>query len=231
MNNEPKPGEILLIDKPLGWTSFQAVKKVKWLKKAKKAGHAGTLDPLATGLLIICTERSTKKIAAIQAAEKEYLAEIVLGATTPSFDKETEVNAEFPIDHINKELIENTLKSFTGTIMQTPPLYSAIKVDGKRAYNLAREGSEHVLNARPVEIYKIEIESFDTPVLQIKITCGKGTYIRSLANDIGAALKSGAYLSGLRRTRIGEFEVKNAISPMELEKQLIPDNKEVVKIV
>lgn len=217
MNIEPKPGEILLIDKPLGWTSFQAVKKVKYTTKAKKVGHAGTLDPLATGLLIICTERCTKKINDIQAAEKEYEADIYLGATTPSYDLETEVNETFPTDHITAEKVSATLLQFIGEILQAPPLFSAIKVEGKRAYSLAREGSDHVLPARPIAIHSIEILEFNLPLLKIKVVCGKGTYIRSLANDIGKALGSGAYLSGLRRTRIGEFQVQNAVHPQDVK--------------
>lgn len=220
-----KPGEILLIDKPLGWTSFQAVKKVKWLKKAKKAGHAGTLDPLATGLLVICTERSTKKIAAIQDAPKEYIAQITLGATTPSFDRETEPNEFFPVEHISKELVSNVLNTFIGNIMQRPPLFSAMKVDGKRAYTLARGGSDHELELRPVIIYNIEIIKFESPILEIKVNCGKGTYIRSLAYDIGKALQSGSYLSALRRTKIGELDVDNAFTPQDLEKIILSDNK------
>jgi tRNA pseudouridine55 synthase len=217
LTQEAKPGEVFLIDKPYGWTSFQAVKKVKWMRMAKKCGHAGTLDPLATGLLVICTERSTKKINDIQAAEKEYVAEITLGATTPSYDLETEVDHHFPTEHITAELIATTLKQFEGTIMQRPPLFSAIKVDGKRAYNLARGGVEHELEARPVIIHEIEVISYDAPVLTLRFVCGKGTYIRSLAFDIGKALNSGGYLSGLRRTRIGAYHVDDAIAPEKVQ--------------
>jgi tRNA pseudouridine55 synthase len=217
LTQEAKPGEVFLIDKPYGWTSFQAVKKVKWMRMAKKCGHAGTLDPLATGLLVICTERSTKKINDIQAAEKEYVAEITLGATTPSYDMETEVDQHFPTEHITQALIEETLHQFRGTIMQRPPLFSAIKVDGKRAYTLARGGVEHELAARPVIIHEIEIVRFEAPVLTLRFVCGKGTYIRSLAFDIGKALNSGGYLSGLRRTRIGEYKVSDAIAPESVQ--------------
>ncbi len=187
------------------------------MRMAKKCGHAGTLDPLATGLLVICTERSTKKINDIQAAEKEYVAEITLGATTPSYDLETEVDHHFPTEHITAELIATTLKQFEGTIMQRPPLFSAIKVDGKRAYNLARGGVEHELEARPVIIHEIEVISYDAPVLTLRFVCGKGTYIRSLAFDIGKALNSGGYLSGLRRTRIGAYHVDDAIAPEKVQ--------------
>jgi tRNA pseudouridine55 synthase len=187
------------------------------MRMAKKCGHAGTLDPLATGLLVICTERSTKKINDIQAAEKEYVAEITLGATTPSYDMETEVDQHFPSEHITEALIEDTLHQFRGTIMQRPPLFSAIKVDGKRAYTLARGGVEHELAARPVIIHEIEIVRFEAPVLTLRFVCGKGTYIRSLAFDIGKALNSGGYLSGLRRTRIGEYKVSDAIAPESVQ--------------
>lgn len=187
------------------------------MRMAKKCGHAGTLDPLATGLLVICTERSTKKINDIQAAEKEYVAEITLGATTPSYDMETEVDQHFPTEHITKALIEETLQQFRGTIMQRPPLFSAIKVDGKRAYTLARGGVEHELSERPVIIHEIEIVQFEAPVLTLRFVCGKGTYIRSLAFDIGKALNSGGYLSGLRRTRIGDYKVSDAIAPESVQ--------------
>lgn len=187
------------------------------MRMAKKCGHAGTLDPLATGLLVICTERSTKKINDIQAAEKEYVAEITLGATTPSYDMETEVDQHFPTEHITEALIEETLQQFRGTIMQRPPLFSAIKVDGKRAYTLARGGVEHELAARPVIIHEIEVVRYEAPVLTLRFVCGKGTYIRSLAFDIGKALNSGGYLSGLRRTRIGEYKVSDAIAPESVQ--------------
>jgi tRNA pseudouridine55 synthase len=224
VNQEPKPGEVLLIDKPLGWTSFQAVKKVKWVLGAKKVGHAGTLDPLATGLLILCTERSTKKINDIQAAEKEYTGTITLGAVTPSYDLETEPEQQQDFSHITRDMVQAILPEFTGAIMQAPPLFSAIKVDGKRAYSLARKGIDHELKQRPVLIKELEITGFSLPEVQFRVVCSKGTYIRSLANDIGKKLGCGGYLSALRRTRIGEFDVKDAIGPQEFEKLRKPGN-------
>jgi tRNA pseudouridine55 synthase len=216
---EGKPGEILLVDKPLGWTSFQAVKKVKWQVGAKKAGHAGTLDPLATGLLIICTEKYTKKISEIQDAEKEYTGTLTLGATTPSFDLETEPQEHLPFEHITLEMAQAILPEFIGEIWQAPPLFSAIKVEGKRAYKLARQGVDHKLEKRLVLIKELEITEFAPPELSFRVVCGKGTYIRSLANDIGQKLGCGAYLSALRRTRIGQFGVDNALLPTEFEKR------------
>ena len=213
---EAPKGEIILIDKPLGWTSFQAVKKVKWLIKAKKVGHAGTLDPLATGLLILCTEKKTKEIESIQAQEKEYTGTITVGATTPSYDMETEPNATFPIDHITPELIHASVNQFIGEISQIPPLFSAIKVDGKRAYTMARSGSDHELKPRTIQIREFEITRIELPEIDFRVCCSKGTYIRSLAFDFGKALGSGGYLSALRRTKIGQFSVENAVEPQNV---------------
>jgi tRNA pseudouridine55 synthase len=218
---EAPQGEILLIDKPYGWTSFQAVKKVKWLLKAKKVGHAGTLDPLATGLLILCTEKKTKDIESIQAQEKEYTGTITVGATTPSYDMETEPNEHFPFEHITQELIEKTLPHFIGDITQIPPLFSAIKVDGKRAYTLARQGSDHELKSRVIHIREFEITRLELPEIDFRVSCSKGTYIRSLAFDFGKALGSGAYLSKLRRTKIGNYSVLDCVEPQNVTPKII----------
>lgn len=211
-------GKVLLIDKPLEWTSFQAVNKIRWhikkrfgLKKIK-VGHAGTLDPLATGLLIICTGKKTKSINEYQAQEKEYTGTFFLGATTPSYDLETEVNQTFDIDHISEEKIYNTAKSFIGEIDQKPPIFSAIKMDGKRLYDIARKGETAEIQSRKISISKFEITRIVLPEVDFRVSCSKGTYIRSLANDFGQKLNSGAYLSALRRTRIGNFSVENALS-------------------
>ena len=200
-------GEIIGIDKPLGWTSFDAVKRLRGaiqrrlhLKKFK-VGHAGTLDPLATGVLIICTGRATRRIEELQSGDKEYIATIRLGATTPSYDLETEIDQEYPWEHITREQIEATLPRFTGRIMQVPPVFSAVKVDGKRAYNLARKGKEVELKAKPLEIKEMELLDCNFPEITLRIVCSKGTYIRALARDLGEALGSGAHLTGLRRTR------------------------------
>ena len=211
-------GEILLFDKDLNWSSFDLVKKVRnslcrsmGIKKLK-VGHAGTLDPLASGLLILCTGKSTKKIEEIQSHTKEYIAEIKLGATTPSYDMETEEDQVFDVSHINEALIREKLKNFVGEIDQTPPIFSAVKIGGERAYNLARKGDKPKLKSRKVVIDSIELLAFELPKVSIKVTCGKGTYIRSLANDIGQVLQCGAYLTGLRRTMIGEYKIEDAIS-------------------
>ena len=222
MSDNPNPnarpkGEIILINKPYGWTSFQAVKKVRYVTRAKKVGHAGTLDPLASGLLIICTEQQTKGIQAIQDAEKEYEGTITLGATTPSYDMETEPNVQFPTEHITESMIRETTHSFLGDIEQIPPLFSAIKVDGKRAYTLARKGDATVLKSRVIHIYEFEITHINMPDVDFRVRCSKGTYIRSLANDFGKALQSGAYLSRLVRTKIGEHSIVNAVTPQEFE--------------
>ena len=215
-----KNGQVLLIDKPLNWTSFQVVNKLRWhirqkygLKKIK-VGHAGTLDPLATGLLIICTGNFTKKIDEYQGQIKEYTGEITLGATTPSYDLETEVDATFPINHLTDELIYNTVSLFTGEIEQIPPIFSAIKMEGVRLYTLAREGKTAEIKSRKITIETFEITNIDLPKVQFRIVCSKGTYIRSLAYDFGKALNSGAHLSALRRTKIGDFSVENAIEPL-----------------
>ena len=211
-------GEILVIDKPLGWTSFDAVKRIRGaiqrrlgLKKFK-VGHAGTLDPLATGVLLICTGRATRQIETLQNGNKEYVATIRLGATTPSFDLETEIDRTFPTSHITREKILEVLKSFVGEIMQVPPVFSAVKVDGKRAYKFARKGKEVELKPKPLQISEIEMLSFDGDVLKIRVVCSKGTYIRALARDIGEALESGGHLIALRRTRVGNYGEDKALS-------------------
>ncbi len=211
-----KEGRVLLIDKPLGWTSFQVVNKLRWyiqkyfnIKKIK-VGHAGTLDPLATGLLIICTGKQTKNIEAYQEEIKEYTGTFVIGATTPSYDLETEINKTFPINHINEELIHITTKKFIGKIQQKPPIFSAIKKDGKRLYELARQGKTIEIKSREIEINEFEIIKVDFPNLEFRVVCSKGTYIRSLAYDFGQELSSGAHLAVLRRTKIGTFSVENA---------------------
>lgn len=211
-------GKVLLIDKPLEWTSFQAVNKIRWhikkqlgLKKIK-VGHAGTLDPLATGLLIICTGKMTKQINEFQAQEKEYTGTFHLGATTPSYDLETEVNEEYPTAHITSKSIESVTQSFLGEINQKPPIFSAIKKDGKRLYDIARKGETTEIQSRKVTISAFDITRIAMPEVDFRVSCSKGTYIRSLANDFGIALDSGAHLSTLRRTRIGEFSVENALS-------------------
>ncbi len=220
-------GQILLIDKPLTWSSFQAVNKLKYLLKRKfnlpkkfKIGHAGTLDPLATGLLIVCTGKFTKKITEIQAQTKEYTGTFFVGATTPSYDLETEIDATFPIAHISTALIEKTTQQFLGEIDQKPPVFSAIKKDGKRLYEHAREGSEVEITSRKTTIYEFEITRIDLPEIDFRVQCSKGTYIRSLAYDFGKALQSGAHLTVLRRTKIGHYEVKNAVSPAEFEQEI-----------
>lgn len=204
-------GQLILIDKPYGKTSFQAVKHVKYNAKVKKVGHAGTLDPLATGLLIICTGKWTKKITNLQLQEKEYTGTFVLGATRPSFDMETEIDKTFDISNITEDDIYNVTKTFTGIITQTPPIYSAVKVDGKRAYEIARKGEEIIIKSKQVEVTIFEITAIRLPEIDFKIVCSKGTYIRSIANDFGKELKNGAYLSSLRRTRIGEYKVDDAV--------------------
>ncbi|MES2517287.1 MAG: tRNA pseudouridine(55) synthase TruB [Bacteroidota bacterium] len=211
----PDLGEVILIDKPLTWTSFDVTKKLKFAGKFKKIGHAGTLDPLATGLLILCTGKMTKQIDSYQAQEKEYSGTLVLGKTTPSVDLETEFDAEFPIEHINAEIIKNVLNTLTGNILQIPPIYSAIQVNGKRLYELARKGKTEAdieIKSREVEVMKFEIDATNFPELSFSIVCSKGTYVRSLVRDFGTACGSGAYLKSLRRERIGEYHVKNALT-------------------
>lgn len=211
-------GEIIGIDKPLGWTSFDAVKRIRGgiqrrlgVKKFK-VGHAGTLDPLATGVLIICTGRATRQITMLQEGTKEYIAELTLGATTPSFDLETEIDARYPYEHVTEALIADTLPRFTGKVMQVPPVFSAVKVDGKRAYSYARKGREVELKPKPLEISELELLSYESPKLTLRVVCSKGTYIRALARDIGEALGSGAHLSALRRTRVGDVRVEECLS-------------------
>ena len=219
-------GQLLLVDKPLNWTSFQAVNKIKWgirkafnLKKIK-VGHAGTLDPLATGLLIICTGKFTKKITEIQGQTKEYTGTITVGGTTPSFDLETEVNKTFATEHITPELITTTIPQFLGEIEQVPPVFSALKKDGKRLYEYAREGKEVEVKKRQITISEFEVTAINLPEIEFRIVCSKGTYIRSIANDFGKALNSGGYLSALRRTKIGDYNVNIAIDPTTFEKTL-----------
>ena len=211
-------GQVLLIDKPLNWTSFQVVNKLRWeirqafnIKKIK-VGHAGTLDPLATGLLVICTGKMTKQINTYQGQVKEYTGTIVLGSTTPSYDLETEINETFLINHITEELIQKTTKQFVGEIAQFPPIFSAIKKDGKRLYEFARAGEEVEIKSRNITINTFEVTKIALPEVEFRVICSKGTYIRSLANDFGKALNSGGHLSVLRRTKIGDFNVSEALS-------------------
>ncbi len=213
-------GEIVLIDKPLNWTSFDAVKKVRILTGVSKVGHAGTLDPLATGLLIICTGAFTKKIAGYMGMEKEYTGTITIGATTPTYDLESKPEQFKDISSITAKDIYDTAKQFTGDILQTPPLHSAIKKDGKPIYLLARKGKTIELEPRKITISLFEITAISLPVIYFKVQCSTGTYIRSLANDLGVALNTGAYLSSLRRTRIGDFCVDDALSPQQFEEKI-----------
>lgn len=203
-------GQILLIDKPLEWTSFDVVKKVRNNIKIKKVGHAGTLDPLATGLLIVCTGKMTKSIDSFMGQEKEYTGTFTIGQTTPTYDLESEPTEAVSIDHITLEDLEKARQPFVGEISQTPPIHSAVKVDGRRVYELARKGEEVKLKSRQVIISEFEFTKVDLPTIEFRVVCSKGTYIRSLANDFGEALGVGAYLSSLRRTRIGEFSVEKA---------------------
>jgi len=211
-------GEVLLFDKDLDWTSFDLVNRVrntlcrKMEIKKMKVGHAGTLDPLATGLMILCTGKMTKQIESFQAKEKEYTATFKLGATTPSFDMETEEDNNKDASYVTYELIDEVIKKFQGEIDQLPPIFSAVKVKGKRAFDYARNGEEVKLKSRKIVIKNIEVESFNLPYLKIRVECSKGTYIRSLARDIGEELKCGAYLTELRRTKIGEFKVEDSIT-------------------
>ncbi len=211
-------GEILYIDKPYGWTSFDAVKRVRGalLRRMKlkklKVGHAGTLDPLATGVMMVCSGRATKLIEQLQAHTKEYVAEIALGATTPSFDLETEVDATYPTGHITCELVEKTLLRFIGTIEQVPPAFSACKVNGERAYKMARRGDEVEIKPKLLVIDEIELLKYSPESITIRVVCSKGTYIRALARDIGEALNSGGHLTALRRTRIGDISVEQCLS-------------------
>lgn len=232
-----KEGEILVIDKPYRWTSFDAVKRIRGAIQRKlgarkfKVGHAGTLDPLATGVLIICTGGATKKIDTLQAGEKEYVATIFIGATTPSYDLEKDIDKTYPFDHITREKVEEILKTFTGKIMQVPPIFSAVKIDGKRAYKYARKGAEVELKAKPLEIRELELLDYkdlrnpdsnlaEGVEITIRVVCSKGTYIRALARDIGEALESGAHLTALRRTRVGNLNEKNALTIDEAIKMI-----------
>lgn len=211
-------GETIVIDKPLGWTSFDVVKRVRGAIQRRlsirrfKVGHAGTLDPLATGVLLICTGRATRRIAELQEGMKEYVAEVTFGATTPSFDLEKEIDATYPWEHITEEMIRGVLTCFTGHVMQVPPVFSAVKVDGKRAYSYARKGRSVEMKAKPLEIREMEILNWEAPVLRLRVLCSKGTYIRALARDLGEALQSGAHLTALRRTRVGDFTEADALS-------------------
>ena len=220
-------GQLLLINKPLRWTSFDAVNKIRNLVKVKKVGHAGTLDPLATGLLIICTGKFTKKINEYMLQEKEYSGTITLGATTPTYDLESEPENFKPVTNISEIDITQAAKKFVGEIMQVPPAHSAIKVEGKRVYKLARKGGEIKLEPRKILIKDFTITNIEMPVLHFKVICSTGTYIRSLANDLGKELQCGAYLSSLCRTRIGEFRLEDAMTIEAFEKKiknLLPDN-------
>ncbi|MEB8328574.1 tRNA pseudouridine(55) synthase TruB [Flavobacteriaceae bacterium KMM 6897] len=222
-------GQLLLIDKPLTWSSFQAVNALKWAIRRKfelkkiKIGHAGTLDPLATGLLLICTGKFTKRISELQGQVKEYTGTITLGSTTPSYDLETEVDNTYPTEHISEEQIHQATEQFIGEIQQFPPVFSALKKDGKRLYEYAREGKDVEIKSRTVEILKFEITDISIPQITFRVVCGKGTYIRSLAHDFGKALQSGGHLSSLRRTKIGDFNVDNAVTPLDFQDALLPD--------
>lgn len=219
-------GEILYFNKPLRWTSFDLVNKFRYklsrkLKVKKiKVGHAGTLDPLATGVMIVCTGRATKRIDEFQYQTKEYIATLKLGETTPSFDLEKEVDATYPTEHITRELVESVLSKFIGTIEQVPPVFSACKVDGKRAYEFARNGEEVKLKSKTLVIDELELLECDLPVIKIRVVCSKGTYIRALARDIGVALESGAHLIALERTRIGDVTLDMCMSPENIDEFL-----------
>lgn len=215
-------GAQVYINKPLGWSSFAVVKKFRYLAtqylgQRIKVGHAGTLDPLATGVMILCTGRSTKLIESLQQGVKEYVAEICLGATTPSFDLETEIDASYPTEHITEETIRSVLPTFLGEIAQTPPAFSACKIEGKRAYDMARKGKEVALQSKPITIHELELLEVKLPIIKLRVLCGKGTYIRALARDLGLALGSGAHLTALRRTRVGDALEHNCLEIEELE--------------
>lgn len=224
---EYQEGQVILIDKPLHWTSFQAVNKLKYtlinkagLPKKFKIGHAGTLDPLASGLLIVCTGKFTKSISEIQGQAKEYTGTFYIGATTPSYDLETEIDQIFPTSHINEDLIHQTVKHFLGEIDQVPPIFSAIKKDGKRLYEHARAGEEVEIQSRKTTIYEFEITRIALPEIDFRVKCSKGTYIRSLAFDFGKAMESGSHLTALRRTKIGDYNVENGVSPETFVEQI-----------
>lgn len=219
-------GEVLCFDKPLRWTSFDVVNKVRNLMRYRlgirkvKIGHAGTLDPLATGVLIVCTGKQTKQIESLQYKTKEYVATIRLGATTPSFDLETQIDAEYPISHIDEEMVRETLKKFVGEIQQIPPTYSAVKVNGKRAYDYARRGVDVEIKPKTLVIDEIELLDYNTDEIVVRVVCSKGTYIRALARDIGEALQSGAHLTALRRTRIGDVKVEECYTLENFESMI-----------
>jgi tRNA pseudouridine55 synthase len=220
-------GEVLLFNKPYGWTSFQLVNKIRFTIKHErkikkiKVGHAGTLDPLATGLVIVCTGQETKNIERYQSLIKEYIATFRLGATTPSFDLETEIDGNFPFGHVNEDKLKEVLKLFTGEIVQEPPAFSAKFVDGVRAYKYARKGKDIKLAGNKITIYKLEVLNFNLPYITLRIECSKGTYIRALARDIGRSLQSGAHLTDLVRQRIGDFRLENAFNIEEFERNLV----------
>ncbi len=237
MVQETEGGYIFLIDKSLHWTSFDVVNKMRYALKIKKVGHAGTLDPLATGLVIVCAGKATKQIESFMATEKEYTGTFRLGVTTPSYDLETETDREYPTDHITVELIHQKATEFLGPQMQIPPIFSALKVDGKKLYELARKGKEAKIEPRPIEIKELEITAVRMPEVDFRVVVSKGTYIRSLAFDFGKACGSGAVLSALRRTRVGDFDVKNAMTipdwlewwqqkQREIQENQIPDPTE-----
>ena len=223
-------GEVLYFNKPLQWTSFDVVNKTRYMLRRSlgvkkiKVGHAGTLDPLATGVMIVCTGKATKKIDSYLHQDKEYIATLKLGATTPSFDKETEENATYPIDFVTKSLVEETLKQFVGEISQVPPSYSAIRVNGTRAYELARKNKDVQIEPRTVRIDKIELLDYDLPHITIKVACSKGTYIRSLARDIGSELMCGAYLTALQRTKVGEVGLEDCITIEKFQEIIEQEN-------
>ncbi len=229
-------GEILPLYKPYGWTSFQIVSKVRYhlsrhhKVKRFKVGHAGTLDPLATGVLLLCTGKATKRIEELQSHTKEYVADLMLGATTPSFDLEHPIDATYPYEHITPELIKETLPRFIGSIEQRPPLFSACKVDGRRAYKLARDGSNMELAPKKIQIDEIELVAFELPKITIRVVCGKGTYIRSLARDLGEALGSGAHLTRLQRTRIGDVRIEECINPEDFQTWLEEATKNNIQL-
>lgn len=229
-----KEGEVLYFDKPLKWTSFAVVNKIRYHISRKlgvkkiKVGHAGTLDPLATGVMIICTGKATKRIEEFQYHTKEYIATLQLGATTPSFDLEKEIDATYPTEHITREMVENVLKKFTGTIEQIPPAFSACKIDGKRAYDLARNGDEVELKPKILVIDEIELLECNLPEIKIRVVCSKGTYIRALARDIGEALQSGAHLTGLIRTRVGNVRLEDCMKVEDFETWLDQQEIEVI---
>ena len=229
-----KEGEVLYFDKPLRWTSFAVVNKIRYHISRKlgvkkiKVGHAGTLDPLATGVMIICTGKATKRIEEFQYHTKEYIATLQLGATTPSYDLEKEIDATYPTEHITREMVEEVLQQFKGTIEQIPPAFSACKVDGKRAYDLARKGDEVELKPKTLVIDEIELLECNLPEIKIRVVCSKGTYIRALARDIGEALQSGAHLTGLIRTRVGEVRLEDCMQVEDFPEWLEEQEIEVI---